>query len=432
MDEPDPPHGSRLVGRRARTAGRPGSVRRQARPGRPASSASSATSRSAATPAPGPRRSPGRSRCRGGRSTATCGRSSRRSRSRVWSEGGRWGRRGERTPAAAQAHPRRGDGRLPLGAPDGPLRDVHDPDLMGAFQKLGSGMPEAARRARREHPRRHGRGGRPTRRSAAGSSCSPRPGPSGGSSTLTYDTGAYAPGREPRAARVRPYLIEPSSHDPRALPHRLRRDPRRRCGRSRSSGSGSSPLTGDRFEPPDARRDRGDARRRLGHHRRPAPTEVVLRFAAAVAGRVAEARWHPTETREAQPDGRSSGGRRSPARSRSASGSCPGAPTWRSSHPRPAAVCASRRGAATVYGPSRRSAAPERSAMPLRSGMAGRVYLGAASDWTPSEVSVPWLAHHGPVTSPHAALSVSHPADVRAQARRRVPSAMSPAARSSG
>src|SRR5436189_213856 len=28
---------------------------------------------------------------------------------------------------------------------------------------------------------------------------------------LTYDTGTYAPGRGPREARVRPYLIEPSS-----------------------------------------------------------------------------------------------------------------------------------------------------------------------------------------------------------------------------
>ena len=34
-----------------------------------------------------------------------------------------------------------------------------------------------------------------------------------------------------------------------------------------------------------------------------APTDVVLRFSPAVAARVAETRWHPSEVRESQPDG---------------------------------------------------------------------------------------------------------------------------------
>ena len=62
-------------------------------------------------------------------------------------------------------------------------------------------------------------------------------------------------------------------------------------------------LTNDRFEAPT----RGKIEETLAAAwdiiADQEPTEVVLRFGKAVAGRVAEAHWHPTESREEQPDG---------------------------------------------------------------------------------------------------------------------------------
>src|SRR5262249_42997580 len=56
-------------------------------------------------------------------------------------------------------------------------------------------------------------------------------------------------------------------------------------------------------------------------------TEVVLRFRPEVAGRVMEAQWHPSQRVRELEDGALEGR----GGSRSGSGSCPGAATWRSS-----------------------------------------------------------------------------------------------------
>ena len=118
--------------------------------------------------------------------------------------------------------------------------------------------------------------------------------------------------REPRTARVRPYLHRAVAPDPRAVPGRVRRDARRGRGRSRSSGSGTCRSRPDRFDPPEATR-RGRCSIGPGTSSRDQePAEVVIRFAPSVAARVQEARWHPRSRSSVEADGSLSGGRRSP------------------------------------------------------------------------------------------------------------------------
>ena len=178
---------------------------------------------------------------------------------------------------------------------------AHDPDLMGAFQKLGSGMPEAlaehvastlevmARLPRDEAFRQRVRlltQAWAERRVVQ----------------LTYDTGAYAPGRLPREARVRPYLIEPSSstHALYLIGHDEARTALRTFKIERILDVA---LTNDRFERPLRGAIEAEMALAWDIIADQPPTEVVLRFAPSVAPRVAETRWHPSERREPQPDG---------------------------------------------------------------------------------------------------------------------------------
>jgi predicted DNA-binding transcriptional regulator YafY len=119
---------------------------------------------------------------------------------------------------------------------------------------------------------------------------------------LIYDTGAYAPGREPREARVRPYLIEPSSstHALYLIGWDETRDGLRtfKIERIRELS-----LTADRFAAPTRGAIEATLAAAWDIIADQEPTEVILRFGSAVAARVAETHWHPTETREPGPGG---------------------------------------------------------------------------------------------------------------------------------
>ena len=118
--------------------------------------------------------------------------------------------------------------------------------------------------------------------------------------TGTYDAPPGAPGH--RRARVRPFLIEPS-----ALTHALyligwdeERGARRTFKVERIA---SASLTPEEFEVEPGSVPAG-ARETAWDVIVDQPTEVVrVRFSPAVARRVAETRWHPSQTLKEQPDG---------------------------------------------------------------------------------------------------------------------------------
>lgn len=115
-----------------------------------------------------------------------------------------------------------------------------------------------------------------------------------------YDARAYegAMGRR----RVRPYLIEPSAltRGLYLVGHDEERDATRTFKIERISDVSLTPRT---FTPPEAYRA-GSALAAAWDVIGDQPAmDVVLRFSPAVASRVAEARWHRTQTTEAQPDG---------------------------------------------------------------------------------------------------------------------------------
>ncbi|MGH2407492.1 MAG: helix-turn-helix transcriptional regulator [Candidatus Limnocylindrales bacterium] len=120
--------------------------------------------------------------------------------------------------------------------------------------------------------------------------------------TIAYDAGVYDVAKGPRRARVRPYLIEPS-----ALTHALYLigwDEERAALRTfKVERIAEASLTLDTFDPDPgwdpvtALRDGWDviADQPL--------VNVVVRFGEAVARRVAETRWHPSQKLQWQPDG---------------------------------------------------------------------------------------------------------------------------------
>jgi proteasome accessory factor B len=219
----------------------------------------------------------------------------------VWSENGRWGLEASGLLPPLKLTLAEGMAVFLSARLMARYATANDPDLMGAFQKLGSGMPAAIAEhvastldvmARRPPDDAFRRRVQLLTRAWAESRVV----------ELTYDTGAYAPGREPRAARVRPYLIEPSSAT-HAL-YLIGWDETRAGLRTfKIERIRELALSTDRFEAPT----RGAIEETLAAAwdiiADQEATEVVLRFGPAVAARVAENRWHPTERREPQPDG---------------------------------------------------------------------------------------------------------------------------------
>lgn len=111
---------------------------------------------------------------------------------------------------------------------------------------------------------------------------------------IGYDAGVYDPGKGPRRTRVRPYLIEPS-----ALTHALyligwdeEREARRTFKVERIL---EASLTPDIFEP-DPGWDPVSALRDGWDIIADQPVvPIAVRFGPAVARRVAETRWHPSQ-----------------------------------------------------------------------------------------------------------------------------------------
>lgn len=120
--------------------------------------------------------------------------------------------------------------------------------------------------------------------------------------TIEYDAGMYEGERHVRRTRVHPYLIEPS-----ALNHALylvgfdeERDARRTFKVERILSASATPET---FEPgPGVGSARELARAWDVIADQPAES-VVLRFRPEVARRVAETRWHTSQTLESMSDG---------------------------------------------------------------------------------------------------------------------------------
>lgn len=108
--------------------------------------------------------------------------------------------------------------------------------------------------------------------------------------------------REPREARVRPYLLEPSLQT-HAL-YLIGYDEDRRALRTfkveRIEALSVSPET---FEPPDAEELERTLLRAWDIIGDQPEVEVLLRFSPLVAARVQEATWHPTQSVEEGPDG---------------------------------------------------------------------------------------------------------------------------------
>jgi proteasome accessory factor B len=218
----------------------------------------------------------------------------------IWSEGGRWGVEGKGflPPLAftrAEAMAMVLAARLIVR-----YSDEHDPDLAGAFQKLAGALPPVlsehvsrsidtlARRPSDPEYRRHLHDltqAWADRRVVR----------------FTYDTSIHDPGRGSREAVVRPWYLEPSlaTH---AL-YLIGWDETRGAVRTfKIERIRDLSLTAQRFEPPEGTIDQ--AMRNAWDIISDQPeTDVVLRFEPAVAARVRETTWHPSEQAELAADG---------------------------------------------------------------------------------------------------------------------------------
>ncbi len=179
--------------------------------------------------------------------------------------------------------------------------DTYDPDLTGAFLKLGDAVPGAIR----EHVER-----------TVDILARRRPDPEAIRRQhtlvqawvtrriveLTYDAGAYDPARPPRTTRVHPWLIEPSAHA-HAL-YLIGWDEEREARRTyKVDRIRAVRLTPDTFDPPTAGAAEESLERAWWIIADQGDVEVVVRFDPRVAARVSETVWHPTQRIEHQPDG---------------------------------------------------------------------------------------------------------------------------------
>jgi predicted DNA-binding transcriptional regulator YafY len=119
--------------------------------------------------------------------------------------------------------------------------------------------------------------------------------------TFRYDPSIHDPAREVRAARVHPWYIEPSlaTHALYLFGYDETRNAPRTFKIDRIQDLA---VTTQRFDPPDASVE--DAFVNAWDIIADQPVvEVVLRFDPAIAARVREAQWHPSQRLEAAPDG---------------------------------------------------------------------------------------------------------------------------------
>jgi predicted DNA-binding transcriptional regulator YafY len=120
--------------------------------------------------------------------------------------------------------------------------------------------------------------------------------------SLDYEPARYDAGAVPRTARVRPYLIEPSLQT-HAL-YLIGWDETRQAIRTfKIERIRDVSLTPDPFPAPEPGLIEAMFERAWDIIADQDPAEVVLRFSPAVAARVREARWHPTESVSEELDG---------------------------------------------------------------------------------------------------------------------------------
>ena len=218
----------------------------------------------------------------------------------LWSEGGRWG-----VDADAFLPPlklTRSEAMAVVLSARLMVRyaDKYDPDLASAFEKLAAVLPAALREhvdrtlddlSRRPTDETFSRHVRLLTQAWAERRVV----------SLDYAPAPYAPEAAPRTARVRPYLIEPSlqTHALYLIGWDETRDAMRTFKIERIRDVA---LTPDSFAPAGAEVD-GMFERAWDIIADQEPVEVQLRFAARVASRVREARWHPTERVAEESDG---------------------------------------------------------------------------------------------------------------------------------
>ena len=120
--------------------------------------------------------------------------------------------------------------------------------------------------------------------------------------TLESEPARYAPDAAARRAIVRPYLIEPSlqTHALYLIGWDETRDALRTFKVERIRDVALTPRT---FELPEGDGVEGALRRAWDIIADQPATEVVLRFSPAVAARVQEATWHPTQQVDVADDG---------------------------------------------------------------------------------------------------------------------------------
>ena len=120
--------------------------------------------------------------------------------------------------------------------------------------------------------------------------------------TLDYEPAHYGPESTARRAVVRPYLIEPSlqTHALYLIGWDETRDALRTFKIERIRDVALTPRT---FDLPEGDRIETQLRQAWDIIADQPPTSVVLRFSPAVAARVGETTWHPSQQIERVPDG---------------------------------------------------------------------------------------------------------------------------------
>ncbi len=219
----------------------------------------------------------------------------------VWAEGGRWGLAQEALLPAFRLSQGEAMAVFLAARLMAKYADAYDPELAAAFQKLGEALPDVL--------------GQHVHRTLDVMARRP-PDPEGTRRLrfltqawaerrvveITYDPSTYHPGRAARTARVRPYLIEPST-ETHAL-YLIGWDETRKAIRTfKLERIRQLTVTPDTFEaPPDGVIEDALANA-WGIIADQDAAEVELRFSPSVASRVAETSWHPTQVVRRDADG---------------------------------------------------------------------------------------------------------------------------------
>ena len=220
---------------------------------------------------------------------------------RIWAERGRWGADPDAPLLQLRLSLSEAIGLFLSARLMARYADHYDPDLGGAFQKLTEALPPVlaehvgrtvlAMSELRRDPKLEQRVHDLTRAWASRRVVE-----------FVYDGATYDPSRGSRQARVRPYLLEPSIAT-RALYLIGHDETRGELRTFKVARISRLSITPDTFEPdPDLEVERRLAAGWDMIADQPA-VEVVLRFSPAVAARIRETRWHPSERVDPAPDG---------------------------------------------------------------------------------------------------------------------------------